>query len=245
MSYKSQSGGQPVEQPILSNGLQSSAFRYASVARDRGYHYLFLSSEKGYIARGYKFYPNWSYSLKDEVTGRSTLDAFKALLKLARDEHVELFLFLSPAHARHWETIRVTGLQPQFEEWKRGLIGVLEEDSSAHPNERQNVLWDFSGYNSISTEAIPSIDNREESMSWFWDSAHYKKELGDIILDKIFGYHDKSRENPNDFGVVLNSNNIEENIHMFNEGQKIYHQTNQLDVLEIENIAKTLQNSSL
>ena len=30
-------------------------------------------------------------------------------------------------------------------------------------------------------------------MRWYWDYSHYRKETGDLMLDRIFDYRDPSR----------------------------------------------------
>ncbi|MFC1932391.1 hypothetical protein ACFLXU_02005 [Chloroflexota bacterium] len=49
-------------------------------------------------------------------------------------------------------------------------------------------------------------------MQWYWDSSHYKKELGDLMLDKIFNYHESGRIVPDNFGVLITSDNIERHL---------------------------------
>jgi hypothetical protein len=46
-------------------------------------------------------------------------------------------------------------------------------------------------------------------MRWYWESSHYKKELGDLVLDRVFGYAHPGRTVNEDFGVRLSSGNIE------------------------------------
>ena len=48
-----------------------------------------------------------------------------------------------------------------------------------------------------------SIEENNHSIQWFLDSAHFKRELGDIILDKIFEYSYPDRKEYGDFGVLL------------------------------------------
>ena len=46
-------------------------------------------------------------------------------------------------------------------------------------------------------------------MRWYWDYSHYRREAGDLILDRIFGHTDPSRHLPDDFGVRLTGKNID------------------------------------
>jgi len=43
-------------------------------------------------------------------------------------------------------------------------------------------LWDFSGYSSVTTEALPASGSHAE-MEFYWDSSHFKDIVGDFVLD--------------------------------------------------------------
>ncbi len=46
-------------------------------------------------------------------------------------------------------------------------------------------------------------------MQWYWESSHFKKEVGDLVLDKLFDYQAPGRVIADDFGILINRNNIE------------------------------------
>ena len=62
-------------------------------------------------------------------------------------------------------------------------------------------VWDFSGYNSITTE---SIDDR---MEYYIDNSHYSLKAGDLVLNRIVSF--QTEKVPRDFGVLVNQDNIE------------------------------------
>lgn len=129
------------------------------------------------------------------------------------------------------------GLWPKFEQWKRELIKILAEDSAAHPNERPFPLWDFSGYNTYTIEDVPPPGDTRAKMQWYWESSHYKKELGDKVLDKIFGI---DRNLPSDFGRQINADNIEQHLAWIRAQQQEYIKSHPADVQEIEQDLKGL-----
>ncbi|NEQ87322.1 MAG: hypothetical protein F6K26_47080, partial [Moorea sp. SIO2I5] len=90
-----------------------------------------------------------------------------------------------------WESLRVSGLWPELEKWKSRLVEIT-------------AVWDFSGYNSITTEAIG------EGMKNYWDSSHYREEVGDLILNRLFSY--QSQTVPEDFGVLITPENVESHL---------------------------------
>jgi hypothetical protein len=59
----------------------------------------------------------------------------------------------------------------------------------------------------FTTESVP-ISGDNTTMLWYWESSHYKKDLGDLVLDRIFDYSDIGRRVSDDFGVRLTSENI-------------------------------------
>jgi hypothetical protein len=66
------------------------------------------------------------------------------------------------------------------------------------------VLWDFSVASDFVNEVVP-LTNPKQQMKWFWEPAHYKKELGDILLTNLLV---EQNEESIDFGIRLSVNNI-------------------------------------
>jgi hypothetical protein len=220
-------------QPIAPDGLENGPVRFDKMLATMGAHNLFLVSERDYLAQGYRFYPAWSFSFQN-AKGDSTIERFRSVVALARQEHVQLVLFFSPSHARDWETIRAAGLWNEFETLKREIVRILEEDHGKHPQEPAFVLWDFSGYNTFTTEDVPPLGDFTP-MRWYWESAHYKKELGDVVLDRMF-----TNRATSDFGVVIDVSNVEARIREVREEQRRYHVTHAADVREIDDLARTV-----
>ena len=116
---------------------------------------------------------------------------FKEIVQLCRENNIKLTVFISPSHATQWESIYATERWDVFEQWKRDLVKIVP-------------VWDFSGYNSITTEEIAKY------MKNYVDNSHYTPEIGDLILQRILNKPDKNV--PADFGVLLTSENIEEHL---------------------------------
>lgn len=116
---------------------------------------------------------------------------FVKIVELCRQNNIDLKVFISPAHATQWEAIEVTGRWDVFEQWKRQLVEITP-------------VWDFSGFNSITTESIkPQMNN-------YVDNSHYSPEIGNLIIDRLFDY--KSDTIPQDFGVLLAKDNLEQHL---------------------------------
>ncbi|MBD2294027.1 hypothetical protein H6G06_11120 [Anabaena sphaerica FACHB-251] len=129
---------------------------------------------------------NYKYKFNDKY-----FEDFQKIVKICREKNIKLKVFISPSHAIDLESIRVTGEWQTFENWKRKILKVTP-------------VWDFSGYNSITTEPLQDV------MENYADSSHYTKPVGDLILNRILGY--KEKEVPADFGVLITPENIESHL---------------------------------
>jgi len=164
------------------------------------------------------------------------------------------------------EALRAAGLWPEFERWKEVLVNILAEDSSRHPGEQAFPLWDFSGYNSITSEPIPNAGDTSTQMKWYWESSHYKTEVGNFVLDRIFNYRQSDNryrnesekiatscigalcqthfdsvatqnEIPADFGVQLTQRNLATHQAAILANGELYRLTHQQDVALLDQLA--------
>jgi len=188
----------------------------------------FLSNEKSYINSHYK-----DFSFTDNKGGDSTLNHYKKLLATAYRDNIDLKIFIYPCHARQWEALSVAGLWSEWEQWKRQLV-ALNESVAAEQGKIPFALWDFSGYNDYTTEVVPALGDTETQMQWYWESSHYKKELGDLVLDRTFSYKHPERKIVKGFGALLNSENIETHLQKLREDRQQWRVLHPEDVVEIE-----------
>jgi hypothetical protein len=119
------------------------------------------------------------------------LKAFQVIVETCKAKGIDLKVFISPAHVTQMEAKRAAQLWPAFEAWKRELVKITP-------------VWDFSGYNSITTEPLT------EEMQNYLESSHYVKEIGDLVLNRLFD--DQLETVPSDFGVLVTSENIESHL---------------------------------
>ena len=147
----------------------------------------------GFFIDSGKAYANYRYSPE-------RIELYRRLVVKCRDEGIALYAFITPCHARQLEGIDAMGLYEDFERWKRDLVAVHQNEVFKKSSQAEIQLWDFSGYSMITTEMIPEKGHREHSMKWYWDSSHFKKEVGSIALNKVLG--SSSGIYP-DFGVRL------------------------------------------
>ena len=185
---------------FLPNGQREWTHNARNIRKKGGHRKAFLSNEKSYMTNTWLPAPFRQYNFINPETKSSTFEHYATILKTAYRDHIDLRIFISPSHARQWEALRSVGLWPLFEEWKRKLVDINEKEAAIAKKPHYS-LWDFSGYNSLTTEDVPPDGDSETQMKWYWESSHYKKELGDLVLDRIFNYHHPERTVPDDFGV--------------------------------------------
>jgi hypothetical protein len=119
------------------------------------------------------------------------------LITAAKQKNVRLTFFINSYHYSYLQILSEQKQWGNFQTWKRTLVRYLEE------SEVENIpLWDFSSIDDYASEHVP-LENPKKQMKWYWEPAHYKKELGDIMLNEMF-----SRDNSTAFGVPLTLSNI-------------------------------------
>ena len=163
-------------------------------------------------------------------------NALRTFLRTAYNQNIEVYLAISPSHVLHWEIYRIMGLWSEFENLKRNLVNIIE-DEAVRAEKPAYPLWDFSGYNDINSEPIPGLDEPEAHMQWFWESVHYKKRLGDTVLNTLFGLQSDVLTIPENFGVRLTSLNIEAHLKQQRQAQLDFMQGNPEEIREIEKLA--------
>ena len=81
-------------------------------------------------------------------------------------------------------------------------------------------------------------DDPKARMKWYWDSSHYKKELGDIVLDRMFDGNFSGGGDCPDFGVKLTSQNIDAHLSKLRTDRAKWRASNPVDVAEIDALKK-------
>jgi hypothetical protein len=106
---------------------------------------------------------------------------FEALATLVRycvERGIRLVLFINPLHAEILDMGLADGRT--YREWMRELLACVETNArgAATPPE----VWDFCGFNAITTEAFPEPGDTQNHMRYFWEISHFRQEIGDEML---------------------------------------------------------------
>lgn len=182
----------------------------------------FRESERIYLSSSWFPAPTHRFGLDEQGESAASVRWLGELIRFAKGEGMELHLFISPSHARQWEAAHAAGLWPSFEQWKRLLTRLAA--SEAVP------LWDFSGatrYTSVPPEGEPR---------WHLESSHYRKALGDRVLERLLG--GATNDGVGDsFGVRLTPANLEAHLGELRDAQARYRAEYPSDAADITRIA--------
>ena len=156
--------------------------------------------------------------LPDDTTS-GTLHLFRQMTRQAYQHGVELKIFISPGHAWLWETLHAAGLWNEFELLKQQIVSIVEDEANENKL-AAFAVWDFSGYNTVTTSAKPRRGVSENGPGLYTDPSHYLHTVGDMVLDRLF--ETAVTQAPDDFGVKLTHKNIDAHLRTIRQQQQIY-----------------------
>lgn len=211
-------------------------FRTA-IERYGSYSRLFSEEERSLFAeRSRGRVPPYRESFVDPESGVNTLESFRQIVRTAIRDKIDLRLVIGPSHARYFECYRLMGDWYLWEEWKRALVRVLEEEA-----EKAGVtpfpLWDFSGFNDYTMEPVPRAGDKKTRMKWYFEASHYTTDLGDLVQDRVFDHKEPGRTVPGHFGVLLTSRNIESHLRKLREENKRFREAQPPVARELSDMA--------
>lgn len=134
----------------------------------------------------------------------NSLEEYRKAAELAKENDVELIFVVNPYNQHLYASFD----REDYADWLRELVEI------------QGQVWDFSGFNSITT------NDRN-----YYDTSHFVEEIGDLVLNKVFGSPSAAPDIPDDFGVRLTPDNIEARLqHLSDERDRYQPQLSQADV---------------
>ena len=146
------------------------------------------------------------------------LKNFKKIRDICKNNGLKLKAFITPPHVTQFEAIYMAGGEKVvIEQGKREIVKILP-------------VWDFSGYNSITTEPINS------EMTKYRDSSHHTMKVGDLILNRILQY--REQETPPDFGIWITPDNIEEHLIKIRADREVWRKENPDTVKMLEDFKR-------
>lgn len=149
----------------------------------------------------------------------AALGEFGRLLDFALKHGISLRIALDPVHARRLELYDRLNRWEAFEAWKRWLTTAVAERRAAGADV---AVWDFSGYNRVTTEPLPAPGDIRTLMKLHWELSHYRKTAGDQVLDILFGLEPPAVHDS--FGVQLLPATLEAHLERIRQERASYRQ---------------------
>lgn len=149
------------------------------------------------------------------------LEVLRHIAGVCQERGIRLIVLIPPVHALQLEAIRLMGLWPLFEQWKRDLTAAVDP---------QVALWDFTGYRGPMAEAVPPADS-DQPMRWYYESSHFKADLGERVIARVLG-RGSTEDEP--FGVRLTSQNIEAHLAQLRADRQRYADAQPQEIAWIE-----------
>ena len=214
----------PTVTNYFANGARDSRNKWAYVQKHGGHFNLFLENTE-YDLTAPEGWP--LFALEPARKEDSPLRTLERIARYCQENDIDLRVFISPIHASKQEVIWQLGLGPELEQWKREATRILAN--------RNVPLWDFSGYNRITTEPFPPAGDTHTRMNYYWEGSHYRREVGNLILDRVLG----NGEAPADFGIRLTPRNVEAYLESSRAARQAYLEENQRDLAAVRELVAT------
>jgi hypothetical protein len=111
------------------------------------------------------------------------LEILNSLLTTACKDNIETKLFISPTHVRQLILLKMSKNLPRFLQWKKDLARISDAQIKAGC---KVSLTDFSQISKVTSEKFPEKNDKNHEMRWYWESSHYKSELGLFIIKRLW-----------------------------------------------------------
>lgn len=196
---------QKIKSPYLENGQRDWYINQKYIDNEGGHFKLMNKDEKGY-------YRNSNYNFNSNIyqdTKKDSFEDFRKILELCYQNNIKLDIVFGPSHIRQWEAYDYYQDIETWYKWKKDVVLFVEKIAVEQQQTPYRVM-DFSVYHELTAETVPT--NPKEKMKYHWEASHYKKELGDIVLDRLLDISPYK-----DFGVELNIQNIDNHIQNLRE----------------------------
>lgn len=152
------------------------------------------------------------------------LDYFREITQIADNNNIEAKVFLPPIHATMFYTLMISNYWSDYEKWLKEIV-------------KTQPVWDFSGCNSITTEAINA------QMENYFDATHYTFKVGNLIMKQISNHG--NIKTTSDFGVYVTSDNVETHLANIKRQCKTWQQNNPKVMKWVENLKKQIRKTQI
>jgi hypothetical protein len=132
-----------------------------------------------------EWFPAPHYSFTLVANGKSPgLDYFQRSLALLYQNGVNTTITIAPMHASLLVALQESGLWNTYEEWKRELVHINQQEA-LNAKREPFMIADYTRLNAYTTLALPADPKSTQRLPWFNDSAHASENFGSLILTDI------------------------------------------------------------
>jgi len=167
---------QSVPSYFFPDGRRRTETMESRLVEEGGARATLLWSERSYL-RSFA-----CYDLAAAGGGTPTLDELARLLAEARQGGTRVRLYFSPSHARSQLVVAAAGHWATQEGWKRRVTALVAASGA------DAEVWDFSGADpELTGEPAPAAGDPAARLRWYWESSHFRAELGGLVLRRLLG----------------------------------------------------------
>jgi len=130
------------------------------------------------------------------IYDENNLNAFKSI-KMS-NKNSKFIVFITPVHKSIYLSMIKNGLIDDYKRWLGEIVDVFGE------------VYDFTGINSVNINK----DN-------YKDPQHFNPKIGDLVAKRIM--NQSLEEVPEDFGILVNKDNIQQYVENINKRDKMSH----------------------
>lgn len=216
------------------------AYQLNRVVNSGGHRYMFRIRESNVLADSvidnYQNCMNWIPA--DGLYNADGAEYFSNIVDIAYQNNIELHIYFPPVHARYYEAMCMAGKWTTMEKMKRMVVDIVDKKSQEYGRPIYPV-WDFSGYSQVTTEDVPSYEDKHKLMNGYWDDSHYTVKTAKLIFNRLF-----NRGNDADkFGVYISRDNIDKHLQNIRHGRISYINNHSEDIAELKEIMKNYTNN--
>jgi hypothetical protein len=139
--------------------------------------------------------------IQEEPKKLRSIKELQKIIELAKAKNIDAIVVVNPLNHHRFLSFDIDS----YSTWIRRMVDVAGK------------VWDFSGINSIT-----------KNDKYYYEDTHFTKQVGDLVLSKVFNDKKLAKDIPDDFGVLVTQENIEshvERLKRIREDYKNYYQT--------------------
>ncbi len=216
-----------IPEPITAGGMRQNNYR--EVTRAGGHRELVNAVSRRHLRNFYQQNID-PENFQQEMAPR--YGYFEQILRLAHRNSIQLTMFIPPTHAVYMVIKRRfgDGAWQVYQDWRTNIVRI-NDNVARELKVLPFPIWDFSGFNNYTEDPIPDADSPHE-MKWYWEISHFKKELGNVMLDRMLA--DPQLQGQNDFGVLISPDIIQSHNDGMNDAESRYVRENPHELQQLQ-----------